>query len=95
MDLNIEKEVAALRRMTVNELRGKYTTVFGENTNARHKEWLVRRITGACRRWPRGISRNVPANGPRNWPMMPIFAPRPQRRPSQLQARRTAPKRQQ
>ena len=45
MDLNIEKEVAALRRMTVNELRGKYTTVFGENTNARHKEWLVRRIT--------------------------------------------------
>jgi hypothetical protein len=45
MHLNIVKEVAALRRMTVNELRGKYANVFGENTNARHKEWLVRRIT--------------------------------------------------
>jgi hypothetical protein len=44
MNLNIEKEVAALRRMTVNELRAKYADVFGEETNARHKEWLVRRV---------------------------------------------------
>ena len=44
MDLNIGKEVAAMKRMTVNELRGKYAEVFGEGTNARHKEWLVRRI---------------------------------------------------
>jgi hypothetical protein len=44
MELYIEKEVAAMRRMTVNELRGKYAEVFGERTNARHKEWLVRRI---------------------------------------------------
>ncbi len=44
MDLNIGKEVAAMKRMTVNELRAKYADVFGEATNARHKEWLVRRI---------------------------------------------------
>lgn len=44
MNLNVEKEVAALRRMTVNELRAKYADVFGEETNARHKEWLVRRV---------------------------------------------------
>jgi hypothetical protein len=44
MNLNVGKEVAALKRMTVNELRTKYADVFGEETNARHKEWLVRRI---------------------------------------------------
>lgn len=44
MELNVGKEVAALRRMTVNELQAKYADVFGEATNARHKEWLVRRI---------------------------------------------------
>lgn len=44
MDLNVGKEVAALKRMTVNELRAKHADVFGEETNARHKEWLVRRI---------------------------------------------------
>lgn len=44
MDLNIGKEVATMQRMTVNELRAKYADVFGEVTNARHKEWLVRRI---------------------------------------------------
>ena len=44
MDLNVGKELAALRRMTVNELRAKYADVFDEVTNARHKEWLTRRI---------------------------------------------------
>ena len=44
MNVNVEKEVVALRRMTVNELRVKYANVFGEETNARHKEWLVRRV---------------------------------------------------
>jgi hypothetical protein len=43
MDLNIGKEVAAMKRMTVNELRAKYAEVFGEETKARHKQWLVRR----------------------------------------------------
>jgi len=42
--LNVNKEVAAMERMTVDQLRGKYAQVFGEPTNGRHKEWLIKRI---------------------------------------------------
>ena len=42
--MNIGKEVAAMRRMTVAELRGKYAEVFGEESRSRHKEYLARRI---------------------------------------------------
>ena len=42
--MNIGKEVAVMRRMTVAELRGKYADVFGEQTRCRHKDYLVRRI---------------------------------------------------
>ena len=42
--LNIAKEVAAMERMTVDQLRGKYAEVFGEQTNGRHKQWLIKRI---------------------------------------------------
>ena len=44
MTMNVGKEVAALKRMTVGDLRRKYAEAFGEATRARHKEWLVRRI---------------------------------------------------
>jgi hypothetical protein len=44
MMLNVAKEVAALERMTVDELRAKYAEVFGEGTNGRHKQWLINRI---------------------------------------------------
>jgi hypothetical protein len=44
MHLNVGKEVAALQRMTVKELRGKYADVFGEETLANNKGWLVKRI---------------------------------------------------
>ena len=44
MALNVTKEVAALKRMTVDELRARYAEVFGEATNGRHKEWLIKRI---------------------------------------------------
>lgn len=44
MQLNVGKEITFLKRMSVNELRGKYAEVFGEPTNARHKDWLVKRI---------------------------------------------------
>ena len=44
MQLNIGKEVAALKRMTIRELRGKYAEVFKEQTNANNKAWLVKRI---------------------------------------------------
>jgi len=42
--LNVAKEVAAMERMTVDQLRAKYAEVFGEQTNGRHKEWLIKRI---------------------------------------------------
>lgn len=44
MALNIGKEIAALKRMTVPELRRKYAHVLGEDTTSRHKEYLIRRI---------------------------------------------------
>ncbi len=44
MTLNISKEITTLRRMTVPELRLRYTEVFGESTRSRHKEFLIRRI---------------------------------------------------
>jgi hypothetical protein len=44
MHLNVGKEVAALGRMTVKELRERYAEVFGEATNANNKGWLVKRV---------------------------------------------------
>ena len=44
MGLNVGKELAALRRMSVGELRWRYGEVFGDTTNAKHKDWLVKRI---------------------------------------------------
>ncbi|MFL5240590.1 MAG: DUF2924 domain-containing protein [Gemmataceae bacterium] len=45
MHLNVGKEVAAMHRMTVKELRAKYAEAFGEETPANNKGWLVKRIT--------------------------------------------------
>jgi len=44
MARNIGKEVAAMQRMKVAELRGKYAEVFGEETRSRHKQHLIRQI---------------------------------------------------
>jgi hypothetical protein len=44
MDLNIGREVAALQRLTVKQLRQRYAEVFGEPTNANNKAWLIKRI---------------------------------------------------
>ena len=42
--LNVAKEVAAMERMTVDQLRARYAQEFGEPTNGRNKEWLIKRI---------------------------------------------------
>ena len=42
--LNVAKEVATLQRMTVRELRIRYADVFGEETKAGNKPWLIKRI---------------------------------------------------
>src|SRR5580692_11770784 len=44
MQLNVAKEVTAMRRMTMKELRERYAEAFGETTNANNRVWLVRRI---------------------------------------------------
>ncbi|MEX0678374.1 MAG: DUF2924 domain-containing protein [Pirellulales bacterium] len=44
MNLNVGKELAALRRMSPGDLRSRYAEVFGETTNTHHKEWLIKRI---------------------------------------------------
>lgn len=42
--MNIGKEVAALRRMTVTQLRERYAEVFGDETRSGNKAWLIKRI---------------------------------------------------
>ena len=36
--------VQSLQKLTVNQLREKYQTLFGEPTAGRHKGWLIKRI---------------------------------------------------
>ncbi len=44
MDLNVEMELAALQRLSVKDLRGRYAELFGEPTNANNRAWLIKRI---------------------------------------------------
>jgi len=44
MTMNIGKQIAALKRMTVTELRRKHIEAFGEQTRSGHKDYLVKRI---------------------------------------------------
>src|SRR5450631_2870500 len=45
MNLNIGKEVTALRRMSFHELRLKYAEVFGDEAwTTNNRVWLVKRI---------------------------------------------------
>ncbi len=44
MALNIGKEVSAMQRLTVTQLREQYEEVFGEACRSNHKQWLVKRI---------------------------------------------------
>jgi hypothetical protein len=44
MKLDVDKEVALLQRMTVGQLRERFEETWGEPTNTRNKQWLVKRI---------------------------------------------------
>ena len=44
MVLNITKEVANMERLSVGALCERYREVFGEDTKARNKQWLIKRI---------------------------------------------------
>lgn len=44
MNLNVGRELAALQRLNVKDLRRRYAEVFGETTNANNRAWLIKRI---------------------------------------------------
>src|SRR5437016_12453306 len=44
MSPNIARELAALQRLTVPQLRLRYAEVFHETTNANNRTWLVKKI---------------------------------------------------
>ncbi len=44
MTLDLDRQVAALRQMTIGQLRARYAQLTGEPSRARHKEQLLRRI---------------------------------------------------
>jgi hypothetical protein len=44
MPVNVAQEVAALKRLTIHELRDRFAELFGEPTRAGNRTWLVRRI---------------------------------------------------
>jgi hypothetical protein len=44
MSVNVAKELAGLRKLTMRELRARYAEAYGETTNANNKAWLLKRI---------------------------------------------------
>ena len=44
MQAALKKELSALERMTVDELRAKHNIVFGEENRSRHRDYLRKRI---------------------------------------------------
>jgi len=44
LETMVRKEIEALRKMTVCQLRRKHAEVFGEETQSHHKQHLFRRI---------------------------------------------------
>jgi len=44
MTMNVGRQIAELRRMTVTQLRQKHLEAFGEPTRSGHKDYLVKRI---------------------------------------------------
>lgn len=44
MTMNVGRQIAELRRMTVTQLRQKHLEAFGEPTGSGHKDYLVKRI---------------------------------------------------
>ena len=44
MPLNVVKELAALQKLSVGDLRERYTQLFQETTQARNRPWLIKRI---------------------------------------------------
>jgi hypothetical protein len=44
MVLSVKRELVELQRLTVGQLRQRYAEAFGEMTNARNKQWIIKKI---------------------------------------------------
>ncbi len=42
--MSLPHEIAALRRLTIKQLRARYAEVYGEGTTAANRAWLIKRI---------------------------------------------------
>src|SRR5438552_3132382 len=93
MSPNVARELAALQRLTVPQLRTRDAEVFGETTNANTRTWLVKKIAwrlqavaegGLSERARRRAAElandaDLRANPPQTIPLpVPVEAPPPQ-----------------
>ena len=85
MKLNVAKEVAALERLTMHELRARYAELFGDATETGNRHWLVRRIAWRLQALAGGGSPSVPSAAPPNWPTTRTCACPRQRSPEPTQ----------
>ena len=74
MGPDMDKEIAALRRMPAGELRGKYLELFGEQSRSGNRDWLFRRCACRVKRWPRAGCRSGCGGGRWRWPTTPTPA---------------------
>jgi hypothetical protein len=92
MSPNVARELAALQRLTVPQLRQRYAEVFGETTNANNRTWLLKKIAWRLQALAEGdLSERVRqraaelandadlrANPPKTMPLpVPVEAPTP------------------
>ena len=92
MSTNVARELAALQRLTVPQLRLRYAEVFGETTNANNRLWLVKKIAWRLQALAEGglserarqratelaNDADLRANPPKSMPLpVPIAAPPP------------------
>ena len=55
MKLNLNRELAALKKMTTQKLQQRFAELFGDATPTRNRTWLTRRI--AWRLWAALVER--------------------------------------
>jgi hypothetical protein len=92
MSQNIARELAALQRLTVPQLRHRYAEVFHETTNANNRTWLMKKIAWRLQAQAEGglserarqraaelaNDADLRANPPKTMPLpVPIEAPPP------------------
>ncbi len=103
MALDIVKELAAMRRMTVTQLRTRYVEVFSEQTRSSNRQHLIRRIAWRLQALEHGTlsqrarrkaaeladEANLRLTAPKNAPLA-VAPPRPMNS-SQIRDRRLPP----